>query len=241
MNEYFDYVDLTWPEVEALPRDTPLVVPLGTGFDLEQLRQQLDSPARTGILPIVPFGWQGSGIEVPRILLGRYLSNLLGSLQKQGFSRGYVLTDLDSITLLAPSSILHQELAPLRPVLMQHRTSAIGGMGHAGELETSLMLHLQPALCHMDRVVDETDFIATSSYYMDWIEGGSLIANPPWDDDTRTGAYGAGSHGTAEKGKLWLAAAIEDKAGHVPEIQEQHPRREARREAGYGRGGPGRS
>ena len=103
------------------------------------------------------------------------------------------------------------------------------------------MLHLQPALCHMDRVVDETDFIATSSYCMDWIEGGSLIANPPWDDDTRTGACGAGSHGTAEKGKLWLAAAIEDKAGHVPEIREQHPRREARREAGYGRGGPGRS
>jgi creatinine amidohydrolase len=121
--------------------------------------------------------------------------------------------------------------------LQEHRTSAIGGMGHAGELETSMMLHLQPSLCHMDRVVDETDFVATPSYYMDWIEGGSLIANPPWDDDTRTGAYGAGSHGTAEKGRVWLAAAIEEKAGHVREIQEQQQRRQARRDSGYGRWG----
>ena len=51
-------------------------------------------------------------------------------------------------------------------------------MGHAGELETSLMLHLCPDLVHMERVVDETDFVATPSYYMDWIEGGALIANP---------------------------------------------------------------
>ena len=107
-------------------------------------------------------------------------------------------------------------------------------MGHAGELETSYLLHLRPDLCHMERVVDETDFIATSDYYMDWIEGGSLIANPPWDDDTRTGAYGAGSHATAEKGRLWLEAAIEEKADHVEQIHEQHERREQRRKEGYG-------
>ena len=96
------------------------------------------------------------------------------------------------------------------------------------------MLHLHPELCHMERVVDETDFISTPSYYMDWIEGGSLVANPPWDDDTRTGAYGAGSHATAEKGRLWLESAIEEKIGHVEEIHEQHERREARRNSGFG-------
>ncbi len=118
--------------------------------------------------------------------------------------------------------------------LEKYRTSKIGGMGHAGELETSFMLHLRPDLCHMERVVDETDFISTPSYYMDWIEGGSLIANPPWDDDTSTGAYGAGSHATAEKGRLWLEAAIEEKICHIEEIHEQHERREARRDQGYG-------
>jgi creatinine amidohydrolase len=95
-------------------------------------------------------------------------------------------------------------------VLPKYRTSAIGGMGHACELETSYLLHLCPELCHMERVVDEIDFVSTPDYYMDWIEGGALVANPPWDDDTKTGAYGAGSHGTAEKGRLWLEAAIEE-------------------------------
>ena len=69
---------------------------------------------------------------------------------------------------------------------------------------------------------------------MDWVEGGALVANPPWDDDTLTGAYGAGSLGSAEKGRLWLEAAIIEKAGHISEIHEQYARRTARRDAGYG-------
>jgi creatinine amidohydrolase len=114
-------------------------------------------------------------------------------------------------------------------VLEQYRESGIGGMGHACELETSLMLHLYPQLVHMDRVVDETDFIATPSYYMDWIEGGSLIANPPWTDDTQSGAYGAGSLASREKGEIWLEAAIQEKVAHVAEIHEQYHRRMERR------------
>ena len=118
--------------------------------------------------------------------------------------------------------------------LQSLRQSPIGGLGHACELETSLILHLRPDLVHMDRAVDETDFIATPNYYMDWVEGGALIANPPWDDDTRTGAYGAGSLGSAEKGRLWLEAAIAEKLAHIQEINEQHHRREERRNAGFG-------
>jgi len=89
----------------------------------------------------------------------------------------------------------------------------------------------------MERVVDEMDFITTDNYYMDWVEGGTLIANPPWDDDTQTGAYGAGSLATAEHGKLWLDAAIAEKAIHIAEIHSQHNRREARRQGGFGRWG----
>jgi len=110
------------------------------------------------------------------------------------------------------------------------RNSPIGGMGHACELETSLVLALRPELVHLERAVDELNFISTPSYYMDWIEGGALIANPPWEDDTRTGAYGAGSLGTAEKGAYWLGAAIEEKVAHVGEIHEQYRRRQAKRQ-----------
>ena len=382
MTDLFNYDEMTWDAVAELPRDTPLVLPLGTGYDLSLLASQLSHPTRIGLLPAFPFGWRGSGLEVPEPLLVQYVANLLDSLRDDGFSRVYwlapagldpqsfFLQQLSSSCLRLPhathyapgiqlpadaergkvilipighteqhgfhlplsvDTIIIEAIAqgtaakvptrsfalPVMPygvsthrssfaatmnaggrafedfwlavidvlvargfdrfylmsghggnssflvnvvkyagerhrrifcatawlhtsgrigaaALDKHRTSAIGGMGHAGELETSYLLHLRPELCQMERVVDEVDFVATPDYYMDWIEGGSLVANPPWDDDTRTGAYGAGSHATAEKGKLWLEAAIDEKADHVEQIHEQHERREQRRDEGYG-------
>ena len=377
MTELFSFDELTWPEVAQLRRDVPLVLPLGTGYDLQQLAEALSEPARIGMLPAFPFGWRGSGLELPVAVLAGYLENLVRSLRDDGFARVHVLAPQDTIQLsqaefqlsqfhpdqlraapalprddergkvilmpighteqhglhlpLSVDTIIIEAIAagaarslparawtlPVMPygvsthrpsfagtmnaggrafedfwlavvdvlvargfdrfylmsghggntsflvnivkyagerhrrifcataylhtsgpagaaALEAHRSSPIGGMGHACELETSFLLHLRPDLCHMERVVDETDFVATPSYFMDWIEAGSLVANPPWDDDTRTGAYGAGSHGTAEKGSLWLEAAIREKAGHVEEIHEQQQRREARRAAGYG-------
>ncbi len=113
--------------------------------------------------------------------------------------------------------------------LETRRESKLGGMGHACELETSLMLAIRPDLVRMERVVDEVDFISTPSYFQDWIEGGALIANPPWEDDTATGAYGAGSYGSAEKGRYWLSAAVGEKIDHIREIEEQYDRRMKKR------------
>lgn len=381
MTRYFNYADLTWPEVAALPRNTPLIIPLGERYPLEKLSESLGNPSSVGLLPPIPYGWEGSGLRLDDQLLEQFLSNLLASLRDDGFSQVYTLTppgiaqglgvlrialspnkinlpDLPAKTFIIPPDsarskvviipIGHTEqhglhlpmatdtfiieaiaqgvtnAAPERAVTLpvmpygvsthrpsfagtlntggrafedlwvnlvdtladrgfdrlylisghggncsflvnvakyagerhrrifcatawlylsgpqgsaaieQHRQSAIGGMGHAGELETSLILHLRPDLVHMERVVDETDFIATSSYYMDWVEGGALVANPPWDDDTKTGAYGAGSLATAENGDIWLKAAIAEKVKHVDEIHEQQERREARRKTGFG-------
>lgn len=115
------------------------------------------------------------------------------------------------------------------PALGRYRTSAIGGMGHGGELETSYVLHLRPDLVRMALATTETDFVSTPGYYMDWVEGGRLIANPPWSDDTSSGIYGDGRLGTAEKGRLWLAAAVEEKLETVRELREQHTLRQSKR------------
>jgi creatinine amidohydrolase/Fe(II)-dependent formamide hydrolase-like protein len=64
---------------------------------------------------------------------------------------------------------------------------------------------------------------------MDWIEGGRLIANPPWTDDTVTGIYGDPTSATANKGALWLRAAIAEKLELLEEMREQHTRRKAHR------------
>ncbi|MFZ5912051.1 MAG: creatininase family protein [Chloroflexota bacterium] len=382
MTHFFAYEELTWPEVADLPRDTPLILPLGSGYDLNLLAGQLAHPPRIGLLPPLPYGWRGSGLAVPEPVLAGLLANLVHSLREDGFSRVYCLAPQGFVPQYLPLSTFHFPLLTLphpsqttppvmlppdsergkvilipighteqhghhlplsvdtilidaiaqgtankvatrsfalpvtpygasthrqafaatlnaggrafedfwlavidvlaargfdrfyfmsghggnmsflvnivkyagerhrrifcatsflhtaghlgAPAIEKYRESKIGGMGHAGELETSFMLHLRPDLCHMERVIDETDFVFTSNYYMDWIEGGALIANPPWDDDSQTGAYGAGSLATAEKGRLWLEAAIQEKVDHVEEIHEQHERREERRKNGFG-------
>lgn len=369
MTEIFNFADLTWSQVAALPRDCPLVIPLGSGYPMEKLAEALGNPPRLGMLPPVPYGWRGSGIALPEAILGAYMRNLLDSLRDDGFSRAFALTpqgidlglgaerlalpgaahpavrlppdDQRGKVILVPVGHTEQhgyhlplsvdtlcidaitrgtaaaaaELAYNLPVmpygvsthrasfagtlnaggrafedfylslldvlvgrgfdrfyllsghggncsfltnvvkyagerhphafiattwlylngpkgtaaLEQYRQSPPGGLGHACELETSLMLHLRPELVHLELAVDETDFITTPSYFMDWVEGGALVANPPWTDDTRTGAYGAGSLGTPEKGRLWLQAAIDEKVDHVKEIHEQIAQRQERR------------
>lgn len=365
----FRFDEITWPEVAALPRETPLLLPLGGGFELDRLPALIRSSAEIGLLPALPFGWPGSSLETPLPVFAALVHNLVGNLLEDGFSSVHVLTppsggldlgaglpaivlprqatgplalpaDCEKVVILpvghteqhgyhAPLStdtliieaigrgtaLAVPERALSLPVfpygvsthrrsfpgtfnaggrafedfwlavvdtlvergftrfylmsghggnssflvnvvkyagekypqifcataflylsgpqgvaaLQARRQSGLGGMGHACELETSLILHLRPELIHMERAVDETDFVTTPNYYMDWIEGGALTANPPWEDDTRTGAYGAGSLGTAEKGKFWLEAAIAEKVEHVAEIHEQYRRRRERK------------
>ena len=91
MTDIFSYDTLTWPEVAALPRDTPLVLPLGAGYPLPQLGAALGRPPRLGMLPAIPYGWQGSALAVPTPLLQAYVTNLLDSLRQEGFCHAYVL------------------------------------------------------------------------------------------------------------------------------------------------------
>jgi creatinine amidohydrolase len=368
--QFLRFDELTYPEVAALPRASRVVLPVTCGFDLAALAARLGDPDQVWLLPAIPFGWPGSGLETPPPVFSTVVRNLLSNLLEDGFTDAVAVVPSDSpleadipqivlpggekLALLPADSdrekvviipIGHTEQhgfhAPLStdtliieaigrgtaqavpeqavclPVtpygvsthrrsfpgtfnvggrafedfwvalvdtlagrgftrfymlsghggscsflvnvvkyagerhpyifcataglylngpkgaaaLEAKRQSPIGGMGHACELETSLILALRPELIHLDRAVDEMDFIATPSYYMDWIEGGALVANPPWDDDTQTGAYGAGSLGTKEKGEYWLKVAIEEKVDHVAEIHEQYRRRRARRPA----------
>ncbi len=43
MTTYFNYEEMTWDAIAGLPRDTPLVLPLGSGYNLDLLASQLSS------------------------------------------------------------------------------------------------------------------------------------------------------------------------------------------------------
>jgi creatinine amidohydrolase len=234
-----------------LPMSTDTLIIEGIGKGISDA-----APERAYTLPVMPYGVSTHRQAFAGTLNcgGRafedFWVSVVGQLSGRGFDRFYFINGHGGnhsflVNVVKYSGERHRRIfcattwlylssEPGIQSLQALRQSGIGGMGHAGELETSLILYLRPELVTMEKVVDEVDFISTPNYYMDWVEGGSLIANPPWDDDTATGAYGAGSLGTALKGRLWLDAAITEKCNHVEEIHEQHLRREEKRKAGFG-------
>ena len=120
MTHFFQYSDCTFPEIEALPPDTPLVIPLGGGYNLDRLRQALGAPDRIGLLPPIPYGWAGSGLAVPEDRLRSLLLNLVASLRDDGFTQAFVLTPqetaldlgLAAIHLVHPSQYAAAQLLP---------------------------------------------------------------------------------------------------------------------------------
>jgi hypothetical protein len=72
MTDIIRYENLTFPEVDELPRDIPIVIPLGdiTDHDLiKRVQRQIRSaaaPDRVCVFPSVPFGFEGSALAVGR-------------------------------------------------------------------------------------------------------------------------------------------------------------------------------
>jgi hypothetical protein len=88
----FQFDELTWPEVSALSRETPLILPIGNYFELETVPALLQTVQPVGILPAIPFGWPGSGLDVPAEAFAALVRNLVGNLLEDGFTSIHVLT-----------------------------------------------------------------------------------------------------------------------------------------------------
>ena len=89
------------------------------------------------------------------------------------------------------------------------RESPIGGIGHAGEMETSLMLHLYPHLVRRDRM--EPDGFPSKSQFglKDMFEVGTVSGFPMFDECTRHGGFGDPSSASKEKGVRFLRAIVD--------------------------------
>ena len=81
------------------------------------------------------------------------------------------------------------------------RESETGGMAHAGEFETSLMLHLEPDLVDTDAMeatyMDEPYELGTH----DLVEGGPLSVYRTFEEYSESGAIGDPHLASAEKGE----------------------------------------
>lgn len=81
------------------------------------------------------------------------------------------------------------------------RDSAVGGTGHGGEFETSLMLHLHPELVDLDRAEGTMMAARYDRARSDLFHGGPLTVYRPFTAYTDSGAIGDPTLATPEKGE----------------------------------------
>ena len=92
MTDIIRYENLTFPEVAALPRDIPIVIPLGELTDddlIKRVRRKIRSTAAPDgvcVFPSVPFGFEGSELSVERKLFKRVIDSLVASIKEDGFT-----------------------------------------------------------------------------------------------------------------------------------------------------------
>lgn len=97
------------------------------------------------------------------------------------------------------------------------RTSPAGGMNHACEMETSVMLALHPEQVHMERARDDGPMTRRGEETMqsaihrvpDMLRPAPYFMVRNFDETTGSGTVGSPSHASAEKGVLFLDAAVD--------------------------------
>jgi creatinine amidohydrolase len=100
------------------------------------------------------------------------------------------------------------------------RESELGGIGHACEMETSLMLHLHPERVKMKRARRDgpkhTDVYRKS----DMFYGRPVYFVNEFNEVTKTGVIGNPEIATAEKGRAFLAGIVKDVTAFVDDFAQ---------------------
>lgn len=211
--------ELSWIDVAAhLARDPRLIVPVGAleqhgphlplGANVLIARQfSVDLSQEFGVLRAPTFGF-GVNVQTERAYAGtaslgrktlhRALNELIDAWESHGISEFIIITahrhdpHLEALaTLLATESrvrVIDIWDVPIHDLIEGQETAE-----HAGEAETSLMLHLYPDLVRMDRA---RDFKLSAEEFRRYRRG-SMPAPPAGG----TGCVGRPSLATADKGQ----------------------------------------
>ena len=102
------------------------------------------------------------------------------------------------------------------------RESEHGGIAHAGELETSMMMHLRPDLVDEDAIDGTLWETPYSDVANEVIESKPLSTYTPIDDYTDSGALGAPELASAEKGARFFEGFTDEVSRILREIHTFH-------------------
>lgn len=108
------------------------------------------------------------------------------------------------------------------PFVDDVRESEVGGMGHGGELETSLMLHFHPEFVDTDRLEGELLDEPYEQGLKDMFASGPLGVYRPFEEYSESGAIGSPDRASAEKGQELAEGITASLAALIHEIHERN-------------------
>ena len=199
-------------------------------------RAQRDGPVL--LAPTLPYGSSTHHMAFAGTLTlgpGTFLAavgELCSSLVEHGFRRLLVVNGHGGNSALAREAV--QQLANRAPVLAasvdywalarktvaQVRESPAGGMAHACEFETSLMLHLRPESVRSELIEREIPEPRFSLERLELALPGPVAAGWQTDWLSSSGVLGAPDLASAEKGEHLFEACVEGLAGLITELRE---------------------
>src|SRR5581483_10367564 len=94
-------------------------------------------------------------------------------------------------------------------LIAKHRKSAYGGIGHACEFETSVMLYLRPDLVQLDKAVKEMGVPELQYYNWDHPNPAAYSWMDWWSRFSKTGIAGDPTAATREFGEMMFNATVE--------------------------------
>jgi creatinine amidohydrolase len=109
---------------------------------------------------------------------------------------------------VSPNAAIDPTLA--EPALSTMRASGPGGVAHAGEYETAMMLHLRPDLVQMDKAVREVGQIKQQYFSWDHPEPSVLTWQDWWSRMSDSGICGDPTVATAEFGQSLFETTVEN-------------------------------
>lgn len=156
---------------------------------------------------------------------------ICGSLASHGFRRLLVVNGHGGNSALARAAV--QELAVQARVLAAAvdywalareaaadvRESSPGGMAHACEFETSLMLHLRPESVRQELVRREIPQPRFEAERLDLVAPGAVAAGWRTDELSTSGVLGAPDLATAEKGQRLFMACVDGLSALIEELR----------------------
>lgn len=206
-------------------------MPLGTDTLLAQA-VALGAASKAADVIVMPSPWYGFSAHHMRFpgsvtlraeTLIAVCEDIVAAVVKHGFRRILIVNGHGGnggvIDVLA-STLGHKHYGAARIVTLTYfalardaiaalRKSASGGMGHACEFETAMMLTVKPAVVHMERAA--TTYPDPGSNYLttDLLGGQAVRVYHDFSDLSPTGTLGDPSLATPEAGEAFMAASVE--------------------------------